>query len=130
MNASFAKSYITVIGVVLIVGGILGLTNNPLFGTDGLFATDALHNIVHVATGPVALAIGFGQRGDSLARGAIGFGWLYMVLFVLLLVFPTLFGSLSVEVNVADHFLHAGLGVVTLLVGLGARRAVGSPVVA
>ena len=127
MGASFAKTYITVIGVVLVVSGLLAFIDNPLFGPDAVFATDALHNIVHIVTGGLALAIGFGRSGEALARGVIGFGWLYLVLFVVLLVSPTLFGLLTVEVNLADHVLHAGLGVLSLLVGMGARRTATGP---
>ena len=127
MGASFAKTYITVIGVVLVVSGLLGFVENPIVGPDALLATDALHNIVHLGTGALALFIGFGQRGDRLARGVIGFGWLYAALFVVLLVTPTLFGLLSVPVNGADHILHVGLAVVSLVVGMSARGRVASP---
>ncbi|MGH8924852.1 MAG: DUF4383 domain-containing protein [Acidimicrobiia bacterium] len=126
MGAWFAKTYITVIGVVLVVSGLLGFIENPIVGPDALLATDALHNIVHILTGGLALAIGFGRSGEALVRGVIGFGWLYIVLFVVLLLSPTLFGLLTIEVNVADHILHGGLGVLSLLIGMSARRVTGT----
>ena len=56
---------------------------------------------------------------------------LYLVLFVVLFLSPTLFGALSIEVNNADHVLHAVLAVVSLLVGFAARRqSSGTPAMA
>ncbi|MGQ0848371.1 MAG: DUF4383 domain-containing protein [Actinomycetota bacterium] len=123
-----AKTYITVVGVILVASALLGFTSNPFVGEaeNALLAADALHNIVHLITGLLALWIGFGMSGDRLARGVIGFGWLYVVLFVVLLLSPDLFGLLSIDTNLADHVLHAALGVVSLLVGMAARRATGA----
>jgi hypothetical protein len=92
-----------------------------------IFASDALHNVVHFATGLVALGIGLGMTEKRLARGITWFGILYLVLFVLLLASPTSFGLMEVEVNSADHVLHAALGAVTLAVGLVALRQARSP---
>lgn len=122
-----AKAYIIVVGLILVISGLAGFIDNPIVGdpaNDVILATDALHNIVHLATGLLGLWIGLGM-GDRVARGVIWFGWLYIVLFVVLLISPNLFGLLSVDVNNADHFLHGALGVVSILVGLASRRATG-----
>ncbi|CAN5304244.1 hypothetical protein BH18ACT5_BH18ACT5_00340 [soil metagenome] len=130
---AFAKTYITVIGIVLVVSGLLGFFDNPFVGADpdAILAADALHNIVHIATGFLGLWIGLSKRGEALARGVIAFGVLYLVLFVVLYLSPTLFGALSIEVNNGDHVLHAVLAVVSLLVGFAARRqSSGTPAMA
>jgi hypothetical protein len=76
------------------------------------------HNLVHILTGAIALAIASGTRGLQLANGLLGFGALYAVVAVLLIVDPTLFGIFSdAPTNAADHVLHAALAVVSL--GLG-----------
>lgn len=118
---AFARGYAGLIGVVLVAVGLLGFTDNPIVGgASALFHTGTNHNLVHVATGLLALFVAFGLRGSTLANGVIAFGVLYAAVFVVLLVSPTLFGLLD-EVNVADHVLHAGLGLVSIAVGVMAR---------
>lgn len=118
-----ARAYAAVVGVVLVAGALLGFIPNPLFGNPpAIFATDELHNVVHLVTGAIALYIAFGLRGEDRANGVIGFGVLYLVLGIVLLLWPTLFGLLRVPVNTMDHVLHFGLGIVSLAVGYMARN--------
>jgi hypothetical protein len=127
----WAKAYITIAGVLGVMTGLLGFTGNPFVGDpvhDPVFTTDALHNMIHIGTGLLALWIGFGMSGERQARGIAWFGVLYFVLFAVLLISPNLFGLLQVDVNNADHLLHAALGVGTLVVGLAALRANGASV--
>jgi hypothetical protein len=122
-NVGLAKTWITIAGAVLVLVGILGFIPNPLVGTaDGaLLPTDALHNIVHLGTGLLALYIAFGLRGMALVNGVIGFGVLYVVIFLAVLLSPTLFGLFSVPANVFLHIIHAALALVSLAVGYMAR---------
>jgi hypothetical protein len=46
---------------------------------------------------------------------------LYAVIFIAVLVSPTLFGLFSVPANAALHVIHAALAVVSLAVGYMAR---------
>jgi nitric oxide reductase large subunit len=122
---SYAKPYAALIGVVLVAVGLLGFISNPLVGnTDAIFVTGPVHNIVHLATGLLALFVAFGLRGEQQALGVIGIGLLYLVVFVLLIVSPTLFGILGsgYPVSNADHGLHLGLAVISLAVGWMARN--------
>ena len=125
-NYGLAKTWIAIAGAVLVLVGILGFIPNPLVGNaDGaLVPTDALHNIVHFGTGLLALYIAFGLSGGSLVNGVIGFGVLYVVIFLSVLVSPTLFGLFSVSANVVLHVIHAALAVVSLAVGYMARGTV------
>lgn len=129
-NDGLAKSWITVAGVVLVLVGILGFFSNPLVGSaDGATVpTGTLHNIVHLGTGLLALYIGFGMTGMNLVNGVIGFGVLYVVIFLAVLVSPTLFGLFSVPANAVLHVIHAALALVSLAVGYMARGAMGSDV--
>jgi hypothetical protein len=105
-------------GVVLVVVGLLGFIDNPLVGdADSLLPTGTVHNVVHVVTGLVALGIAFGMRGRAQAEALIGFGVLYAVILVLVLVSPTLFGLFDQAANIYLHLIHAALAVVSIVVG-------------
>jgi uncharacterized membrane protein HdeD (DUF308 family) len=119
-NARLARWWLQFAGVVLVVVGILGFVSNPLVGPDGLVATDNAHNIVHVLTGLLALALAFGMRSDP-GTACILFGALYGVVFVVTVISPSLFGIFSVPVNPIDHLIHIGLAVVSIALGWMAR---------
>jgi Domain of unknown function (DUF4383) len=123
---NWGKAYITAAGVIGVATGLLGFVDNPFVGdpvNDAVFATDAVHNVIHVGTGVLALYIGLATAGATQARGIIGFGLLYLVLAVVLMATPTMFGVMDVDVNTADDVLHVGLGLVTTAVGVAAYRA-------
>lgn len=125
------KTWAALAGIVLVAVGLLGLIPNPLVGvTDGaLLPTDTLHNIVHLGTGLLALYIAFGLRGTAQVNGLIGFGILYVVILVAVLISPTLFGLFSVPANAVLHVIHAALAVVSLGVGYSARGSMASTTV-
>ena len=87
-----------------------------------LIPTDALHNIVHLGTGALALAIAFGTSGKQQVDAVLGFGILYVVIFVAVLVSPTLFGLFSVPANVVIHVIHAAVAAVSIGVAMMARN--------
>jgi Domain of unknown function (DUF4383) len=131
-----AQAFAAVVGVVLVAVGLLGFISNPIVGEPGndpVFVTGAVHNLVHLVTGAIALYIAFGLRGERQADGLIFFGVLYAVIFVLLLLSPNLFGILGgaeYNVNVADHVLHAVTAVASLAIGYVARGGERETVVA
>ena len=117
-----ARSWMAVAGIVLVAVGLLGFIPNPLVGrADSLVPTDAVHNIVHLATGALALYIAFGLRGERQVNATIGFGVLYLVIFLAVLVSPNLFGLFQVRANEVLHLIHVALAVVSLAVGFMAR---------
>jgi hypothetical protein len=122
----WGRVYITAAGVIGLATGLLGFADGPLLGdpADGaIFATDAVHNLIHASTGVLALYIGLALSGTRQAAGIIGFGILYLLLAVVLMASPTMFGVMQVEVNTADDVLHVALGLVTSAVGVAAYRA-------
>jgi hypothetical protein len=119
-NARLARSWLLLVGIVLVVVGIVGFVPNALVGPSGLVATDNLHNVVHVITGALALGLAYGMR-DDIGMAALLFGALYAVIFVVTLVSPSLFGLFSVPVNAIDHVIHIGVAVVSLALGYMAR---------
>jgi hypothetical protein len=125
-NERLARYWMIVAGVALVGAGLIGfIPGNPIASDDpnALFRVNAIHNVVHLATGLLALAIGLGTRGMTLANGTIGFGVLYAVVALLVIVDPTLFGLFSdAPANPADHALHLALAVVSLALGYMARQ--------
>jgi hypothetical protein len=126
-NERLARWWATFAGVALLGAGLLGFVGgNPIASASptALFQVNALHNIIHIATGVLALWLAFGTRGYSLATGLIGYGALYAVVAVLLVVDPKLFGLFAdAPANVLDHVLHAALAIVSLGLGWMLRSA-------
>jgi methylglyoxal synthase len=122
-NTNLAQTWMVLVGLVLLAAGLIGFLNTPLAGTstNALLATDTVHNVVHVLTGLLALGIAFGLRGDQQVSAVIGFGVLYVIIFVAVLLSPNLFGLFTVSANAPIHVIHAAVAIVTLAVGLMAR---------
>lgn len=122
-NNSLAMGWAALAGIVLLAAGALGFLNTPLAGSseNALLRTDTVHNLVHVLTGLVALTIAFGLKGQQQVNAVIGFGVLYVIIFVAVLLSPTLFGLFSVAANAPIHVVHAAVAAVSLAVGLMAR---------
>jgi hypothetical protein len=123
-NTNTAMGWSVLAGIVLIAAGLLGFLNTPLVGSadNAFLRTDNLHNIVHIVTGLIALYIAFGLRGEQQANGVLGFGILYAIIFIAVLVSPTLFGIFSVAANAPIHVVHAVVAVVSLAIGYMARN--------
>ena len=126
-NVRLARSWLYLSGVILIAVGLLGFFSNPLVGPDGLVATDNPHNIVHILTGLLALGLAYGMR-DNVAMATMLFGALYLIVFVVTIISPTLFGIFTVEVNAIDHVIHIGLAIVSLALGYMARGSAATAV--
>jgi hypothetical protein len=123
-NEQLVRTCAAVIGVVLVLMGALGFVNNPLVGppvNNPLFVTGTIHDMIHLATGALALYIAFGLRGVPQANALIAFGALYLAIVVLTLISPDLFGILNYDVNGLDQVLHTAVGVVSIVVGVLGR---------
>jgi hypothetical protein len=124
-------AYAALVGIVLVAVGLLGFISNPIVGDgNAIFLTGTVHNIVHLATGALAFGIAFVLPAGQPVNGVIGFGVLYAVIFVALIVSPNLFGLLSYPVNLADQLLHIGLAVVSFAVAWMARSGAYSTAIA
>ena len=120
---NIVKAWATLAGIVLIATGLIGFLGTPVVGSasGALVPTDNLHNVVHLATGALALGIAFGTSGKTQVDAMLGFGILYVVIFAAVLISPTLFGLFSVPANAVVHVIHAAVAVVSIGVALMAR---------
>jgi hypothetical protein len=129
-STALVRGYAALLGTVLVAVGLLGFVSNPIVGepvNNPVFVTGSTHNVVHLLTGAIALFVAFGLGGARQATGLIGFGVLYLVIFVALLASPTLFGLL-LPVSLGDHALHFGVGILSIGVGMIARANTSSMV--
>ena len=132
---TIAQRFAQIFGVVYLLVGILGFIPVPpilvapgvlgdvLLGPFepfngfllGLFAVNWLHNVVHIAIGVAGLAA---YRSAAGARSySIGVGVLYLLLFVIGLILPTVFGLVPIF-GVGDLGLHLLSGALALAIGL------------
>ncbi len=113
---SLVRPLTRVLGVVLVLVGILGFfMSSPLLG---IFEVDTIHNIIHLASGAIALIVG-GNQGMS-RMFLIIFGLVYAAVALIGYVQgATVLGIFAV--NAADNALHAVIGAVCLVVGFGSK---------
>lgn len=122
-----AKQVAVIFGVVMLLIGILGfipgLTTAGPAGTSyrlllGIFAINPVHNVIHLATGAVALAAGLYGSGAYARMYFLVFGIVYAVVTIVGLT-GILFdshGSLLgiVPINGADNILHLAITLLAL----------------
>lgn len=104
-------------GFVFLAVGILGFLPNPIASPDGIFEVNALHNVVHLLSGAVALGAGYSSDPEHAKTYNVGFGAVYALV--------TLMGFLGIglvtdllAVNMADNVLHLLITVGLLGAGL------------
>ena len=121
-----AQVFGLVVGITLVAAGILGFFYNASFGTGdgterdavlGILDVNAWHNIVHIATGGIALALA-GSYGGSRVY-AIAFGVVYLLVTALGFIAgdgEEIFNL--IPVNTEDNILHLLLGIAGIGAGL------------
>jgi hypothetical protein len=122
-GATPARLYATLVGGTLLVVGIIGFFYSASFGDPGtvdsvfgIFAVNAWHNIVHILTGALGLAV----AGYAAREYALGLGVVYLVVAAWGFIIGSGDAILSiVPVNTEDNVLHLVLG----LLGVGAGLA-------
>ena len=121
------RQYARVTGVVVILIGVAGL----LLGEQSLLGVlniDLMEDLVHLVTGGVLAYAGFAMRDSRVVRNVVGgLGVLYLLVLVLGVVSPTLFGLLPHGYSIVDHVIHLALGALSIAVGwfLGRNEAAG-----
>jgi Domain of unknown function (DUF4383) len=121
-----AQWYCLLAGLALLLAGIFGFISDSSFDTgDGVqgdlflgFEVNALHNLVHVASGLVLLAAS--PKRASARAVALGFGVVYgLVAIVGLIDGEDVLGL--IPVNLADNLLHIALAALGIITGLISR---------
>jgi hypothetical protein len=122
-----AQVFALVIGLTLVVAGIIGFFYNASFGTGngterdavlGILDVNGWHNVVHIASGVVGLAVVGSYDGSRWY--AFGLGAVYLL--VALLGFIAGNGDEIfnlIPINTEDNFLHLLIGIA----GVGAGFA-------
>lgn len=118
-----AQLYSLLFGAVLLLAGILGFFVDSSFETGNgiqgdelvVFEVNGLHNIVHIASGLLGLALAGSAAG---ARAfALGFGAVYLLVTIIGFVDGSDVLGL-IPVNDADNFLHLAIALTGLAAGL------------
>jgi hypothetical protein len=121
------KSAAILLGLVFLAIGILGFipgatTNEMLFGT---FHVNAIHSIVHIVSGVIALLCGLGSRTASRAFFQV-FGVIYAIIAILGFYYGEQPIFRLISNNRPDIWLHLVLAVVMLFLGFGTARQTAS----
>lgn len=118
------KKFATAFGVVLTLIGVLGFV--PALTPDGqllgIFAVDPVHNVIHLATGLVALAA---AKTDEYARTYFKvFGVVYALVTILGFTIGSDGELLGIMViDTADNFLHVAITLFALYLGFGTGKS-------
>jgi len=110
-----AKNAAILFGVVFILVGALGYVSNPIVGLTGIFATNSLHNVIHLVSGIALLAGAFTSLGSSLALKIVGVVYALVAVCGFFMVMDGM--MLGVTINEADKWLHVGLAAAILAAG-------------
>ncbi|MGB9377425.1 MAG: DUF4383 domain-containing protein [Mycobacteriales bacterium] len=122
-----AQLYALVFGAVLLLVGIAGFFVNSSFGTGSspagsdliVFKVNGWHNIVHIASGLLGLALARTAAGGRLF--ALGFGAVYAIVTVYgLIAGSNVLGI--VAINGADNVLHLAIAAVGIAAGLASHQ--------
>lgn len=129
-----AKTVCKLLGVVFLIVGIAGFVKPDLMGTH----LSLVHNLIHIASGAIALYLGFAGSLKAAKTFCLVFGVVYLLLGVVGFLLgqpgtPTMAGMAAdtklwkvlpgtLELGQMDHIVHILLGVVFLAGGvLGGR---------
>ena len=133
--ARIRQLFALAVGIAFVAAGILGFI--PWATTDvdslpaagpgsdahlfGLFAVSILHNVVHLAFGVAGIVMAMRALGTRLYL--VGGGILYLALTVYGLVIDLGSEGNLLSLNQADNWLHLGLGITMMVLGLAPLRA-------
>ena len=134
-QATWVRVAAAAVGVAFLVAGVAGFIPGITTNLDGLefsghesgaellglFQVSILHNVVHLIFGVAGLALA--RSATTATQCLIWGGATYLVLWFYGLVIDQHGTGNFVPLNDADNWLHLGLGLAMLLLGLVGRRA-------
>lgn len=107
-----------VYGIIFIVIGILGFfpSVTPNYHLLGIFHVNTVHNVIHIATGVIAL-----WTGLISSNAAKGFFQIFGIVYLLVAISGFIYGNRDilglVANNAADNWLHLSISAITLYLG-------------
>ena len=105
-----------IFGVIFVAVGILGFTPNGLVGYDGIFAVNAVHNLVHLLTGMVFLVGVIKYKGyEGRLLKIVGVAYVAVTILGFLTSGDMMLSI--IHINEADRWLHLGLAIAILSAG-------------
>ena len=108
-------------GSVFVLVGFLGFIPNPIVSSEGIFETNAMHNLVHLLTGSAFLFGGLVLEGrEGLALNIITAAYFGVALLGFLTNGDSLLGL--VHINEADRWLHLGLAIAMLIAAIASSQ--------
>jgi hypothetical protein len=118
--AFMAKTLAIILGLILVLLGLLGFTSNPLIGANSLFATDMVHNLIHIVFGAVLLIVAFWSGKDSVLWLKIVGAVVFLLGIIGILSVPTVGGMLLgiAYTNGTSNWLHLIAGIVIFIAGV------------
>jgi hypothetical protein len=112
-----ARTAAIVFGIVFLAVGILGYVPNPIVGPDGIFVTNGIHNLIHIASGIVLLLGAYSGLGSGNALKIIGVVYGLVAILGFFMMGDMMLGMIAM--NAADRWLHVALAAVILIAGFG-----------
>jgi hypothetical protein len=112
------KGFAIFFGILLLAAGAAGFVPQltPEGQLLGVFAVDTMHNVVHIITG--ILAIAMGVAGAAQARMFFRVvGVVYAVIAAMGFVGGHGGEVMGMTMNMADHLLHVGIAILGLALG-------------
>ncbi|MCI5108603.1 MAG: DUF4383 domain-containing protein [Candidatus Pacebacteria bacterium] len=117
------KTWAWIFAVVFLAIGILGFVPGITTADGhllGIFHVDAMHNIIHLITGVIALFVAMGS-GNAQKMFFKIFGVIYAVVAIAGLVWGgNVFGL--IHTNTADDILHVVIALIALYAGFGGGK--------
>ena len=103
-------------GLTFVAAGLLGFTPNGLVAYDGIFAVNAVHNLVHILTGIIIIVAVIKYPGyEGRVLKIVGAAYVAVTIVGFLTSGNMMLGM--VHINEADRWLHLGLAIVILGAG-------------
>jgi hypothetical protein len=120
------NTYAKVMGIVLLLVGILGYIPNIAPGgmLFGIFMVNGFHNVVHLVSGLVLLAVGFSDNFELTRRVVLAFAVIYALVAIVGFFSPEGSMVMGMRLNMADNILHLAITVSALLLALPQRYTV------
>ncbi len=109
-----ARSFMRVVGIILVLVGLVGFVE-PF---NGIFNLTPMHDVVHLLTGAVALAVSGSEKASRI------YAWIFGVVYLIVAATGLLTANLlgMIPLKPADDVLHLVLGIAGLVVAYMATQ--------